>query len=145
MTIAGLLLYHDVDTKAEKSSREQTGMKQHVHVHDKAMVTVIDYNCGIPSKWRFATAFAKSEKVNHLSVTHWWLLRVTLVVAFGFLHQNFGRWLKNFWHKRSCSLLELARTSHLVKLQATSYFSRDIAIAFTFVRLNRCEQPLAVR
>ena len=42
MTIAELLIYHDVDTKAEKSPREQTGMKQHVHVHDKAMVTLRD-------------------------------------------------------------------------------------------------------
>ena len=45
MTIAELLLYHDVDKKAEKSSREQTGMKQHVHVHDKAMVTLYDSDC----------------------------------------------------------------------------------------------------
>ena len=45
MTIAELLLYHDVDTKVEKSSREQTGMKQHVRVHDKAMVTVNGSDC----------------------------------------------------------------------------------------------------
>ena len=27
-----------------------------------------------------------------LIIFHWWLVRVTLVVAFGFFAQNFGRW-----------------------------------------------------
>ena len=27
----------------------------------------------------------------HISIDHWWLIRVTLVVAFGFLPQNFGK------------------------------------------------------
>ena len=27
-----------------------------------------------------------------LNLDYWWLVRVTLVVAFGFLPQNFGRW-----------------------------------------------------
>ena len=27
-----------------------------------------------------------------LQIVYWWLVRATLVVAFGFLPQNFGRW-----------------------------------------------------
>ena len=39
MTIAELLLYHDMDMKAEKSSREENWMEQHVRVHVKAVIT----------------------------------------------------------------------------------------------------------
>ena len=28
----------------------------------------------------------------HIGKVYWWLVRVTLVVAFGFLPQNFGKW-----------------------------------------------------
>ena len=45
MTIAELLLYHDMDMKAEKSSREENWMKQHVRLHVKAMVTAREDDC----------------------------------------------------------------------------------------------------
>ena len=33
-----------------------------------------------------------SRVLSGLINCQWWLIRVTLVVAFGFLPQNFGRW-----------------------------------------------------
>ena len=32
---------------------------------------------------------------NKINILHWWLVRVSLVVAFGFLPQNSGRWWRS--------------------------------------------------
>ena len=34
----------------------------------------------------------KEKTVNAMNITYWWLVRVTFMVVFGFLLQNFGRW-----------------------------------------------------
>ena len=72
------------------------------------------YRCMLLNEAGFVTFTAFEILANcwrRLSLDYWWLVRVTLVVAFGFLPQNFGRWLVtyelSFYLKRNAASVVL--------------------------------------
>ena len=71
-----------------------------ISISETKIRRLICFNCNLHSniifKWLFPKLWCNNTNCIHLPITYWWLVRVTLVVDWQFLFQNFGQVVETY-------------------------------------------------